>query len=83
MPSEFDRVQVGRGADAEYPDQLVLTSVEATLSGVGLHPGDQVEHCPIGAAARDNQLFEMAPIHAREVHRSIHRGFGCGAKRLI
>src|SRR5262249_45011756 len=28
-------------------------------------------------------LFEVAPIHAREMNGSINRGFGCGAERLI
>src|SRR5262245_36027345 len=82
MPSQLDRIQVRRGADTEHPDQFMLASIKAALAGVGLYPSDEIEHCPIDAAARDNQHFEVAPIHACEVHRSIHRGFGCGGERF-
>src|SRR4051812_28499257 len=83
MPPQFDRVQVGCGADTEYPDQLVLTSIEAALARVSLHPRDQIEHCPVRAPAGGNQLLDMAPIHTDKVNGAIDRGFGCGAYRFL
>ena len=83
MPSQFDRVQVGRGADPKYPDQFVLAAIEAALAGVGLHPSDQIEHRPVDAAARGNQFLDMAPIHTHKVNGPIDRDLGRGTKRLF
>ena len=70
MAPELDIVEVRLLADAEDPDELVLASVERALAGVRFHPDSQVQDIVIDGAAGLEQLADMAPIHAYEMHRA-------------
>src|SRR6266480_3996695 len=71
MAPELDIVEVRLLADAEDPDELVLASVERALAGVRFHPDSQVQDIVIDGAAGLEQLADMAPIHAYEMHSAI------------
>src|SRR4030095_12158840 len=73
MTTKLDGVEVGRLPDPEHADQLVLTAVEAALTGIGLDPGTQIEHRALDGGAGSNKFANMAPVHAHKVHRTIDR----------
>src|SRR5258707_5327319 len=71
MAPELDIVEVRLLANAEDADELVLASVERALAGVRLHPDSQVQDIVIDGAAGLEQLANMTPIHAHEMHGAI------------
>src|SRR5947209_17544782 len=71
MAPELDIVEVRLLADAEDSDELVLASVERTLAGVRLYPDRQVQDIVIDGVAGLEQLADMTPIHAHEMHGAI------------
>jgi hypothetical protein len=73
VATKLDRVEVGYVSDPEYADQLVLAAVEAALAGIGLDPGNQIEHRAVNGGAGSNEFANVAPVHADKVHRAINR----------
>src|SRR5213080_1056675 len=68
---ELDVVEVRLPADSKDADQLVLASVERALAGIRLHPDRQVQDIAIDRAAGLEQLADMTPVHAYEMHGAI------------
>src|SRR4029453_5185744 len=73
VTTKLDGVEVGRLPDPEHADQLVLTAVEAALTGIGFDPGNQIEHRAVNCGAGSNEFPNVAPAHKHKVHRTIDR----------
>src|SRR5437764_2442139 len=71
MAPELDIVEMRLLANTEHADELVLASVERALAGIRLHPDRQVQEVAIDRAAGLEQLADMTPIHAYEMHGAI------------
>src|SRR5438874_7236108 len=61
-------------ADAEDANKLMLAPVERALAGVRLHPDSQVQDIVIHGVAGLEQLADVTPIDAYEMHRAIAGG---------
>src|SRR6202521_4586855 len=71
VPTQLDVVPVRPAAVLEDKDELVLTSVEATHSGIVFDPDADVLELRIGCAAGGQELVHVAPIHAHEMNRAV------------
>src|SRR5437764_13049627 len=71
MAPELDIVEMRLLANTEHADELVLASVERALAGIRLHPDRQVQEVAIDRATGLEQLADMTPIHAYEMHGAI------------
>src|SRR5689334_25166270 len=69
--AELDIVAVPVAAVFENEDKLVLAAVERAHPGIVLDPDAEVFQLAIDAAAGDQQVFGMAPVHADEVQRTV------------
>ena len=71
MAAKLDRIEVRGIPDAKDADQFVLAAIKAALTGIGFHPGDQVEHRAIRDPPGFHQFADMTPIHADKMHGAI------------
>src|ERR1700737_4781964 len=68
--AELDVVAVRSAALLEDQAELVLAAIERAHAGIVLDPDAEVLELAIGLGTGNQQLVEMAPVHANEVQRS-------------
>jgi hypothetical protein len=68
MAAELDVVEMSRVADPEDAYKLVLAPIERALTGVRLDPDGKIEGFAIDRAAGIEQLANVPPVHAHEMH---------------
>jgi hypothetical protein len=80
--AELDIIAMPMAAVFEDEDQLVLAAVERAHPGIVLDPDTEVFQLAIGVATGGQQLFDMAPVHADEVQRTVNAECGEVAESL-
>src|SRR6202022_4340552 len=68
--AELDVVAVRSAALLKDQDELVLAAIERAHAGIVLDPDAEVLELARGLGTGNQQLVEMAPVHANEVQRS-------------
>jgi hypothetical protein len=76
-------INVGRGAVFEYGNQLMLGAVEATLSGIGFVPRQNIFKLGVVRVSSVEQCPHMSPVHEHIVYRAVPAELGCQAKEAV
>src|SRR5262249_45189361 len=76
-------INVGRGAVFEYGNQLMLRAIEATLSGIGFVPRQNIFKLGVVRVSSVEQCPQMSPVHEHIVYRAVPAELGCQAKEAV